>query len=180
MINIRNKIIALLHGAIGKPIIPNTNTQNRPEYPFIDYSITSLIGDKSDGYHVFTDEPIPEPDNGDFEIGILGIKEPEPVTNLINTGYYNHNIAFSFNSYSDNETEAYDLIKQVWDWFKHQGVQTLSYEKIAVVDVLDIQNRTILAVDEYEKRYGFDLIIRYAEPIERTDLIIEGYTMDKV
>lgn len=178
MINVRNTIIAKLHGAVGKPIIPNTNTQNRPEYPFIDYSITSFIGDKSDGYHVFTDEP--ESNNDDFELGILSIDEPKPITNLINTAYYNHDIAFSFNAYSDDDTESYGLIKQSWDWFKHQGVQTLSYEKIAVVDVLDIQNRTILAVDEYEIRYGFDLIIRYAEPIERTDLIIERYTMDKV
>ena len=167
MINVRNTIVAKLYNAVNKPIIPNTNTQNRPAYPFIDYSITSLIGDKSDGYHIYTDEP--QPEDGE-----------EVLTNIINTSHYNHNISFSFNAYSDDESESYQLIKQAWDWFKHQGVQTLSYEKIAVVDVLDIQNRTILAVDEYEKRYGFDVIIRYAESVERTDLIIERHTIEQV
>lgn len=166
MINARNIIIKNLHTHIGKPIIPNTVTENRPAYPFCDYSITALIMDKGIEDQKYTDK-------------IYAVGEEPEFEDLTNSITIQNKISFSINSYSTSETESYNLIKSAWNFFKHAGINILMNNNIAVVDVLNIQNRTILNVDDYEIRYGFDAIIRYKEVIDRTDLIVENYTITK-
>lgn len=158
MIDIRNTIIQELYDYIQKPIISNTNTQNRPEYPFADYSITALISDSGEGNYKLEDAGI-------------DVKETLSLQNKI---------SFSFNVYSKDEIECYNLAKDIWDWFKFIGVDVLSLNNIAVVDVMDIDNRTILEVDKYEIRYGFDVIVRYKKDIDKISTTIDEYSIDRI
>lgn len=155
MIKIRNIIIRELYSYIKKPVIPNTDTQNRPNYPFADYSITSNIPDSGEGNYTLQSEG-------------LDVKETLSLQNKI---------SFSFNVYSKNEVECYNLAKDIWNWFRHIGIDVLSNFNIAVVDVMTIDNRSILEVNQYEMRYGFDVIVRYKESIERVDLTIQDYSI---
>ena len=155
MINIRNIIIRELYAYIQKPIIPNTDTQNRTNYPFADYSITSNIPDSGEGNYSLQSEGV-------------DVKETLALQNKI---------AFSFNVYSKNEVECYNLAKDIWNWFRHIGIDVLSNFNIAVVDVMTIDNRSILEINQYEHRFGFDVIVRYKESIERVDLTIQDYSI---
>lgn len=155
MINIRNIIIRELYAYIQKPIIANTSTQPRPPYPFADYSIIANISDNGEGNYALEDEGV-------------DVKEILSLQNKI---------SFSFNIYSKNEVECYNLAKDIWNWFRHIGVDVLSNFNIAVVDVMTIDNRSILEVNQYEMRYGFDVIVRYKESIERVDLTIQDYSI---
>lgn len=155
MINIRNTIIKELYQYIQKPIIPNTNTQKRPGYPFADYSITANVGDSGEGNYSYSESGI-------------DLKETLSLQNKI---------SFSFNVYSKDEIESYELAKNIWDWFRHIGVDVLSFNNIVVVDVMDIDNRTILEINKYEMRYGFDVIVRYKDSIEKIDITIDEYTI---
>lgn len=157
MIDIRNTIIKELHNYIQKPIIPNSNTQNRPNYPFCDYSIIALVSSGEEGNYSFGD-------SGEDILSTVELQTKMPM---------------SFNAYSDNEVDAYNLAKNMWNYFKHIGEMPLSLKHITIVDVMDIQNRTILEIDKYEYRYGFDVIVRYKESIERTDLTIQDYSIER-
>ena len=148
MINTRNNIVSELYKYIQKPIIPNTDIKDRPPYPYVDYAITTVTNDSGDGNHSMQD--------GEVE--------------LINQLDLQKKISFSFNIYSDNEVECYNLAKKVWDWFKHIGEAD-----IVVVDILEIRNRSLLEINQYEYRYGFDLFIRYDESIKKEQLIILDY-----
>ena len=46
---------------------------------------------------------------------------------------------------------------------------------VVIVKTHNITDRTILDVDEYEYRYGFDVRIRYLKEIERTDATIKSW-----
>lgn len=158
MINIRNIIIRELYNHIQKPIIPNTSTQTRPPYPFADYSIIANIPDNGEGNYALEDEG-------------LDVNEILSLQNKI---------SFSFNIYSKDEVECYNLAKDIWDWFKHIGVDVLSNFNIAIVDVMTINNRTILEINEYEIRYGFDLIVRYDDTINKTSITIDNYSIESI
>ena len=155
MIEIRNIIIKELQKYINQPVIPNTDVENRPQYPFIDYSITALIGDNSEGNNIYTED-------GEKLSHILEL-QPK--------------ISFSFNAYSKDETEGYNTVKDIWNFFKHIGIENLKSKGIAVVDLYDIHNRTVLEVDKFEVRYGFDVIVRYKDLINRYDDVMDNYNI---
>ena len=155
MIETRDKIINRLHHHLQLPIIPNTETRNRPKYPFVDYNVITLIPFNGAGNYSW----------GGNNDDVAVIKETQP------------KVSISFNSYSRDETEAYTLAKQVYDYFSHIGVTEL--EGIAVVSVSEIANRTILEIDKYEVRYGLDVIFRFKDSITRIDPEIKSYSIER-
>lgn len=157
MIDTRNTIIRELQRHMDLPIIPNTDTQNRPEYPFMDYGIIAVAADSGLGNHVY----------GSSEIDVL------------NTLQIQNRVSVSFNAYSRDDKQAYNTAKEAYNWFKHIGVTILSDKAIAVVDVYEVDNRTMLEIDKYEARYGFDVMFRYDDNIDRTDAEMKEYSIIK-
>lgn len=157
MINVRDKIIEELYEHLQLPIRPNGDTKKRPGYPYVSYAITTVIVDPGEGN-------VSIEDAGEDVILTLSLQ---------------NKISFSFTAYSRDEAESFNTIKLVQDWFRHIGVETLSDNHIAVVDVMNIDNRTILEVNKYEMRYGCDVIVRYDDVIERTEITIDEYSIEK-
>lgn len=157
MIEVRNTIIEKLYNHLGIPVITNNNVKNRPDYPFVDYNILTLIN--------FNGE-------GNIEYEYL----EDDITNSL---HLQPKVSISFNAYSRDEIEAYNTAKVISDYLKHIGYEELSNAGVVVVDVMEISNRTVLEVDEYEFRYGLDVIFRFKDRIDRIDREIKTYSIEE-
>lgn len=157
MIDVKNSLVKLLHEHLGIDVIPNNSTENRAGYPFIDYNILTLINFNGEGS--ITTESLEEDISTNLEV------QPK--------------LSVSFNSYSRVEVEAYNKAKTISNYFRHVGYHELQEEGIVVVDVMEISNRTVLEVDNYEFRYGLDVVFRFKDSIERIDREIITYPIDK-
>lgn len=147
MIDTRNKLVRLLYQHLNKPVIANDTTGKRPPYPYADYSITTVVNDAGEGNYSFDGTT----DRVDLQ----------------------KQISFSINTYSRDETEAYELAKEAWNFFKHH----VDKYDLTVVRIEEIMNRTLLEVDEYERRFGFDVFIRFSESIGTE---VEGIYLDNL
>lgn len=145
MIEVRNKLVSLLHKHVEKPVIPNDTTGKRPDYPYIDYSVITVTNDAGGGNYSY-----------DGSVERVDLQKQT---------------SFSINSYSESEVEAYVLAKSAWDFFKLH----VSIDDLTIVRISEVTNRTMLKVDEYERRFGFDVFIRYSEAVEKG---VEGIGLD--
>lgn len=87
--------------------------------------------------------------------------------------------SFSFTACSMNRTgpdgvqimgddEALDLADRAQGFFLFTGKQLLADRGIVVVSVENTQPRSALDIDEVARRYGFDILVRYARTDTRT------------
>lgn len=151
MIKVRNIIIRELHNYLQLPVAPNNSVQDRPGYPYVSYAITAVIADSGEGNLEWV---------GEDDLTVVRLQ---------------NKLSLSFTGYSRNDNEAYETVKKVYDWFKHKGVNILKDNSIATVEVMSIENRTLLEVDKYESRYGCDVILRYEDTIDRKDVEIKEH-----
>lgn len=84
----------------------------------------------------------------------------------------------SFNAYSNDLSECNSKALKAWEWFKFKGYYYLAYNNIVVVNVSNIQDRTVNIVDNYEYRKGFDIELRALHKIKRTTETIEKYKIE--
>lgn len=160
MIAERNKVISALYNHINKPVIINPQTTNRPPYPFIGYTVTTVSMREDNEYG--------------------NIIESDLVQDIKQTLEYNDNMMISFTAYSLNMAEAYNLASKAYEFFKFAGLQTLEDENLVVVDTMNVESRDILEVDAYERRAGFDVRIRFKKEIERVIPTIETFAIEGV
>lgn len=145
---IRNGIVAGLYQRLQVPVVPTDTNQPKPLYPFVSYKFTTLY--RSDA-PVMTRIPVPSKDP-DFEQDIEYTLKEQP------------QMVLSISTYSLDEAEAYNLALQVQAWFKLHGYRYLKEKNFIVVNTTALQDRSILIVDNFEKRIGFDVILRaYSE-----------------
>lgn len=79
----------------------------------------------------------------------------------------------SFNAYDLDEDVSRELAQQIYDWFEFYGYEDLRASNIAVVELTNIANRDAFVVENYERRNGFDVIIRIGRELERVAIDIE-------
>lgn len=158
MISKRNAVISALYSHLQKPVILNPQTANRPPYPFIGYSVTTQS----------MKEPL---ETG--SVSTAGLSE-----DISETLTYNDNMMMSLTAYSDDSDEAYTLAQEAYEYLKFSGLQILSDESIAVVEVQSVESRDILEVDSYERRSGFDVRIRFESSVSRVIPEILTYSAD--
>lgn len=79
----------------------------------------------------------------------------------------------SITAYSKDFNDVNDLINKVFNWFEFTGYRTLKNLGYVVERVESIMNRDSLIVDDYERRRGFDVILRFTHEIERDLEVIE-------
>lgn len=137
MIDTRNQMVRMLYQHLNIPVISNNTTSKRPSYPFVDYSITTVNNDAGEGNYSFD--------------------------GVVSTVDLQKQISFSINSYSRDDTEAYTVAKEAWNFFKHH----VSRYDLTVVRVEEINNRSMLEIDKYEYRYGFDVFVRFDDSISK-------------
>lgn len=71
-----------------------------------------------------------------------------------------YKVTISFTAYAMDEDDSLELAQYIYDWFTFHGFSILSKVGITVADQTDITNRDAFVVENYERRNGFDVILR--------------------
>ena len=129
--SIRSVIVKGLKEELKIPIIRANQTGPAPAYPYLSYTITSLISDKNGTW-------------GEYDDGMH--RKPGTMT-------------FSLTVQSDKADEAMALCIKARDWLDHTGNVYLKDNKIIVQSVGAVNNRDNLITIEYENRFGFDFVL---------------------
>lgn len=149
MIDIIKSMIAKAYQDTGLRIIQANTTAPKPPLPYAVYNITSPhIKDRG--------QPNMTPQERDGEL-YLNYEEQYLTT-------------ISFNVYADKNETTIDNAIKLRQWFLFVGQEYLQDNRIAVVNVGNIENRTTFLVDSYEYKHGFDVQLRMTQNIEvKTD-----------
>jgi hypothetical protein len=89
--------------------------------------------------------------------------------NVINERKEHAKMLLSFTFCAHNEDKVEDLAEQALKFFKHTGYDYLSSHGYVVIEVTNFGSRTLFEIDDYQRRYGFDVAIRYAQLSKRDD-----------
>lgn len=156
--DIRNTIVAGMYQDLGTIPVPTDTNAPKPDYPFLSYKFTTLFRPDANT-KVKTREFVPS-NNDRFEYDVEHTLKQQP------------QMIISFSSYSLDDGESADLANKARKWFELAGRQYLKDNGIVVIEVTNIQDRTIQIVDNFEVRFGFDVRIRvYDETKTRTETI---------
>lgn len=154
---IRNAIVSGLYQRLQVPVVPTDTSQPKPAYPFVSYKFTTLYRPDA---RVMIRSPVPSEQEVEYTLR----EQPQMV--------------ISISTYSLDEAEAYNLAIQVQDWFKLHGYRYLKDNSLIVVDTTALQDRSILLVDNFEKRIGFDVILRTVHEQKARVESIEAYVLE--
>lgn len=157
MKQIRNTIVKALHEYTKVNVVPQDTTGKRPPYPYITYKITSTNNSKN---YSRVDTVVPSIDP----------KYDNDVKVTHKTQSY---FTMSISVLGENEIEAHEIAETARDWFTFQGWLFFSDINVVIINATNIGERTQLLVDDYEKRYGFDVRIRAAKATSRRVETIE-------
>lgn len=146
-------------------VVDTDNITEKPDYPFYSIKAITIRQDAGEAGNYSADfvKSLDER----FKYDYLERLETQP------------NAVISVNAYGKDNTTASNAAMDAFGFFKFAGRLKLEKENYIVVDITDIQDRTILNVDNYEYRYGFDVRIRYVHSIERRTETIETYKIKK-
>ena len=128
-------------------VVDTDNITEKPDYPFYSIKAITIRQDAGEAGNYSADfvKSLDER----FKYDYLERLETQP------------NAVISVNAYGKDNTTASNAAMDAFGFFKFAGRLKLEKENYIVVDITDIQDRTILNVDNYEYRYGFDVRIRY-------------------
>lgn len=164
--DIRNAIVKGLYQYLDLIPIPIEDLKNKEPYPYITYNFISPYT-PFNGQGNYSKKLVPSNDER-FELDVEETLELQPTATI------------SINSYSDDKLEAHELAKKAMDWFKHIGEQELYDDNIVVVSIEAFGDRSLLIVDNYEYRIGFDVIIRFTDIIKRRLETIEEWDINTI
>lgn len=134
------------------PVIMANQVVPIPPYPYIAYTVTSLVSGNMKTYGIETDGT-----------------RTKPVVQI-----------WSFTVQSDNSTEADTVAMEAYDWFVLSGNTYLSDNDIVAQRVGGITNRDNLLSIEYEYRRGFDVEFLVVDEISQADAEQAGYIEDEI
>ena len=163
---IRNTVVSELSAYLGIPVALANQVNPEQDYPFVIYSVTTPY--------------IPENTLGEYrwEEGMDGtaeeIRREQPTCTWSFTVCSTDRGTEA--GYILGEDEALELAEKALGWFLHAGYDDISRNGITVVDAGNVQERSVLQVDEEARRYGFDVTIRYAREDKRKVRVVEKVT----
>ena len=150
-VEVRNKLIARLWEYLGCPVVLSNQIQPEAEVPFGIYTVTA-------------------PYVSDGGLGDISAREAEGGMEVIRMEMPSATFSFTFCSQDRTDAEgkpvsgadeAETLASQAVGYFLHAGYDDFLQLGVAVVEVGQTQDRTVLLVDEAARRVGFDVRIRY-------------------
>ncbi|AKG05523.1 hypothetical protein AAV35_012690 [Salimicrobium jeotgali] len=154
-LDVRNRLVKALYDYLQIPIIPDDEDTGVPPSPYVVYSVTT--------------------DN--VKNGSDTISYAEASDSFTKTYTNQKEVSYSFNAHSDSRDEALEMCYRLIEFFERVGVETLSREGIAVIEVMPTQNRSIMLGDYYERRHGFDVRLRYVDRSEHTVETIDEFNL---
>lgn len=147
----RNNLILALYQHLKLPIIPSDEDGNIPARPYIVYTIIRDNG--SNGQDSITHRIQDDAFYKEYENQKEG--------------------TFSFTVHSDTRDEALEICYRLIEYFERVGQAAINDAGFAVIEVTTTQNRSVLLGDHYERRYGFDVRLRYKDRSEYPEESIE-------
>lgn len=146
-------------------VVDTDNNEIKPKMPF--YSAKMLTsrqdaGEEGNYLHEFVDS-----EDKNYKYDYLEILESQP------------NAIISIMAYDKTPTGAQAAAYDAYSFFTFTKRYRLKEQGYVVVDITDIQDRTVLNVDAFEFRYGFDVRIRYVERLYSKVPNIEKYKIKR-
>lgn len=150
IVQIRDAVIAPLNQFLlmempGVMIIEADQDGDRPKGPHATYKITS-------------------PHIKDVGMPFESVEETDTTVFLRQDKSFK--VAFSINAYAVDIDESISLATRLHEWFDFIGQEVFEDNDLALVEIGNIENRDAFIVDGYERRNGFDVIIRAAKTVK--------------
>ena len=136
---LRDILIPAINEHTGSPIIQGDQIGDKPEIAHATFKFTTPYG-----RGVGQAEEIPV-----IVDGVYTLRRKDEFQTVI-----------SFTAFAMNDDESVDLAQSIHDWFSFYGVDILQNIGIAVVDQTNVTNRDAFVIEDYERRNGFDVILR--------------------
>lgn len=128
--NLRTTVAKGLKEYINCPVIRSNQNKEPPDYPYVSYTITTLMSENKGTYGVYEDG-----------------KDRKPFKQI-----------WSITVQSDDDAESVDLAVKAHQWLDHIGRVYLNDNNVYVQSVGGISNRDNILTVEYEYRKGFDVV----------------------
>lgn len=125
---------------LSRPVILAEQNGPRPTYPYI--SIKEMISF------------IPAS-------GHASITDADLIDDIERTATTQPKMSLSLTAYGKEFQDTSTLIQQAHNWFTFTGYQSLKDLGLVVAEVQAVMNRDSLIVEDYERKRGFDVILRF-------------------
>jgi hypothetical protein len=149
IVDVRNALIPKIKTFCNVPIIEADGNGPKPDGSHATYKFTNAYGK----------------DNG-------RASEVYSNNSMIRTESFK--VTISFNAFDLDDDVSRELAQKIYDWFEFYGSDDLTANNIAVVELTNINNRDAFVVENYERRNGFDVIIRVSRELTRISSEIES------
>lgn len=155
MIDYENMRVAIATGLktyLNCPVIRSNQNKKPPSYPYISYTITTLMSENKGTY-------------GEYKDGTAR----KPVTQT-----------WSITALSDNDVECVKLANKAREYFDYAGTVALNDRGVIVQSVGGITNRDNVLTVEYEYRKGFDVVFWLFDEVEIGTEVIETVDIKEI
>ena len=125
---------------VGCPVVRSNQNEEPPPYPYLSYTITTLLSENKGSY-------------GEYEDG----KARKPFTQT-----------WSISALSNDDAESLTLACKAREWLDRVGTTYLNDNDVICQSVGSVTNRDNFLTVEYEYRKGFDAIFWLFDTIEGT------------
>ena len=139
--NMRRIIVKGLKNYLKCPVIRNNQDEAPPDYPFVSYTVTTLMRANNGTYGEYSDDVYRKP--------------------TVQT--------WSITAQSSINSESVNLISKAREWFDRAGTLYLNDNNVIVQSVGSITNRDNVLTVGYEYKNGFDVDFWLFETVEDTD-----------
>ena len=128
---LRENLVSGVSKYLACPVVRSNQNEAPPPYPYVSYTITTLMGENKGTY-------------GEYEDG----KARKPFVQI-----------WSITALSDNDSECVTLAVKAREWLDHVGTPYLNGKDIIVQSVGGITPRDNFITTGYECRKGFDFTL---------------------
>lgn len=164
-IDLRNLMVKGLYAHLSRPVVLSDQLVSESEYPYVYYQPVQPYIPRG-GANI-----IRKPNPADQKSIITQREEWPDATYSIVACSHNRQIG---TEYIHGDDEAQALADQAQGWFLHVGALYFAAHDITVMEVNNVQSRTALEIDELDRRYGFDVRLRYLRIDTRIDPTIDN------
>lgn len=148
---LRETVTTGLSEYLGCPVIRSNQNEAPPNYPYVSYTITTLLSQNKGTYGIYDDG-----------------KERKPFTQT-----------WSITVQSDNNSKCTELVVKAQEWLDRVGKVYLDDNNVIVQSVGSITNRDNFLTAGYEYRNGFDVVFWLMNELEYETEKIETMEFNK-
>ena len=139
--NLRETVVSGLKAYLGCPLLKNNQNAKPPAYPYVSYTVTTLMTANNGTYGEYTDG-----------------KARKPVTCI-----------WSVTAQSDDDVECVTLANKARTWFDYAGTVYLNDNDVIVQSVSAVNNRDNVLTVDYEYKKGFDVVFWLYDEVDLPD-----------